>query len=188
VDVEAARETPHQKEVCMSVHSLRLMQRSLATLALIVFSVVGVASAACVGDSPEAVLKCYAEAHELRDIGALEELLASDYVWVAVSPHRAHLVERGTTLEASRGMFTDPRAESVSVTFADGYDVVDGDDPDTWRIEGVLLTLSVKMESVTEPHAIATSATYYVRKAPATKWGYEIYREVTFEGVTFTSE
>ncbi len=48
--------------------------------------------------------------------------------------------------------------------------------------------LSVKPESVTEPHAIRTSATYYVRKAPATKSGYEIYREVTFEGMTFTNE
>jgi len=65
---------------------------------------------------------------------------------------------------------------------------VDGHDPDTWLIEGLLLTLSVKMESVTEPHAITVGATYYVRKAPATKSGYEIYREVTFEGVTFTSE
>ena len=172
----------------MSVHSFRPMQRSLATLALVILSVAGAASAACVGDSPEAVLKCYAEAHELRDIGVLEELLASDYVWVAVSPNRAHLTERGETLDASRGMFTDPRVESVSLTFADGYDVVDGHDPDTWLIEGLLLTLSVKMESVTEPDAITVGATYYVRKAPATKSGYEIYREVTFEGVTFTSE
>jgi hypothetical protein len=164
------------------------MQRSLATLALVVFSVVGVASAACVGDSPEAVLKCYAEAHELRDIGALEELLASDYVWVAVSPHRAQLIERGKTLEASRGMFTDPRLESVSLGFTDGYDVVDGHDAETWRIEGVVATLSAKLESMTEPHVVAASATYYVRKAPATKSGYEIYREVTFEGVTFTNE
>ena len=172
----------------MSVHSLRPMQRSLATLALVVLSVAGVASAACVGDSPEAVLKCYAEAHELRDIGVLDELLASDYAWVAVTPHRAKVIERGTTLEASRGMFTDPRVESVSLTFADGYDVVDGQDPDTWRIQGLLVTLSVKIESMTEPHAVTASATYYVRKAAATKSGYEIYREVTFEGVTFTDE
>jgi len=41
---------------------------------------------------------------------------------------------------------------------------------------------------MTEPRAITTSASYYVRKAPATKSGYEIYREVTFEGVTFTNE
>ncbi len=66
--------------------------------------------------------------------------------------------------------------------------MVDGHDPDTWRIEGVLLTLSVKRESMTEPHAITASVTYYVRKAAATKSGYEIYREVTFEGVTFTNE
>ncbi len=172
----------------MSVRPFRPIQRSLAALALVVLSVAGVASAACVGDSPEAVLKCYAEAHELRDIGALEELLASDYAWVAVTPHRAKVIERGTTLEASRGMFTDPGVESVRLTFADGYDVVDGHDPDTWRIEGVLMTLSAKLESMTEPHVVTSSATYYVRKAPATKSGYEIYREVTFEGVTFTSD
>lgn len=172
----------------MFVHFLRPMQRSLATLALVVLSVAGVASAARVGDSPEAVLKCYAEAHELRDVGVLEELLASDYVWVAVTPHRANLIERDKTLEAARGMFTVPRAEAIGLTFADGYVVVDGQDPDTWRIEGIRATLSVKLESVTEPHAITTSATYYVRKAPATKSGYEIYREVTFEGMTFTNE
>jgi len=188
VDVEAARERSRQKEVCMSVHSLRPIQRSLAALALVVLSVAGVASAACVGDSPEAVLKCYAEAHELRDIGALEELLASDYAWVVVTPHRAQVIERSTTLKASRGMFADPRLESVSLTFADGYDVVDGEDPDTWRIEGLLVTLSAKMESMTEPHAVTVGATYYVRKAPAAKSSYEIYREVTFEGVTFTNE
>ena len=85
-------------------------------------------------------------------------------------------------------MFDDPLAESVSLTFADGYDVVDGQYPDTWRIEGVLATLSVKMESMKETHAVTASVTYYVRKAPAVKSGYEIYREVTFEGVTSTNE
>jgi hypothetical protein len=172
----------------MCVRPFRPIQRSLAALALVILSVAGVASAACVGDSPDAVLKCYAEAHELRDIGMLDELLASDYAWVAVTPHRAELIERGKTLEASRGMFTDPHLESVSLTFADGYDVVDGQDPDTWRIEGVLVTLSAKLESMTEPHVVTASATYYVRKALAAKSGYEIYREVTFEGVTFTDE
>ena len=186
--VEAARGRSPQKEVRMSVRPFRPIQRSLAALALVVLSVAGVASAACVGDSPEAVLKCYAEAHELRDIGVLEELLASDYAWVAVTPHRAKTIDRGTTLEASRGMFTDPRLESVSLTFADGYDVVDGQDPDTWRIEGVLATLSARIESMTEPHVVTASVTYYVRKDPATKSGYEIYREVTFEGVTFRNE
>lgn len=172
----------------MSVRPFRSIQHSTAMLALVVLSLAGVASAACVGDSPEAVLGCYAEAHELRDIGVLEELLASDYAWVAVTPHRAELIDRETTLEASRGMFADARAESVSLTFADGYDVVDGQYPDTWRIEGVLATLSVKMESMKEPHAVTASATYYVRKAPDMESGYEIYREVTFEGVTSTNE
>ena len=148
----------------------------------------GVASAACVGDSPEAVLKCYADAHELRDIGMLEELLASDYTWVSVTPHRAELIERGTTLEASRGMFSDPSLESLSLTFADGYGVVDGQDPDTWRIEGIVVTLSARLESMEEPHVVTVDATYYVRAAPATESGYEIYREVTFEGVVFEDE
>jgi hypothetical protein len=172
----------------MFVRPFRPIQRSPAALALVVLSVAGLASAACVGDSPEVVLTCYAEAYELRDIGVLEELLASDYAWVAVASHRAEVIERGKTLEAARGMFTDPRLESASLTFADGYDVVDGHDPDTWRIEGVLMTLSAKLESMTEPHVVTSSATYYVRKAPATKSGFEIYREVTFEGVTFTSD
>ena len=48
---------------------------------------------------------------------AREELLAADYTWVSVTPHRADLIERGTTLAASRGMFADPRLESVSLTF-----------------------------------------------------------------------
>jgi hypothetical protein len=172
----------------MSVRPFRPIQRSLAALALVVLSVAGVASAVCVGDSPEVVLKCYAEAYELRDIEVLEGLLASDYAWVAVTPHRAEVIDRGTTLKAARGMFTDPRLESVSLTFADGYDVVDGQDPDTWRIEGVLATLSAKLESMTEPHVVTASATYYVRRAPATESGYEVYREVTFERVTFTDE
>jgi hypothetical protein len=65
---------------------------------------------------------------------------------------------------------------------------VDGHDPDTWRIEGVPATLSAKLESMTEPHVVTASATHYVREAPATKSGYEISREATFEGVTFTDE
>lgn len=71
---------------------------------------------------------------------------------------------------------------------ADGYAVVDGQDPDTWCIKGVLVTLSAKMESMKEPYVITAAATYYVCKAPAMEAGYEIYREVTFEGVTFTDE
>ena len=172
----------------MSVGPFRSIQRSLAALALVVLSAAGVASAACVGGSPEVVLKCYAEAYELRDIEVLEELLASDYAWVAVTPHRAQVIDRGTTLKAGRGMFTDPRVESVSLTFGDGYDVVAGQDPETWRIVGLLVTLRVKMGSAAEPHAVTANTTYYVRRAPASKSDYEIYREVTFEGVTFASE
>ena len=177
-----------QKEVCMSARSFGPSKRSLTAFALVALLLPGVVSAACVGDSPEAVLTCYAKAHGLRDISVLEELLASDYTWVSVTPHRAELIERGTTLAASLGMFTDPRVESVSLTFGDGYDVVAGQDPETWRIVGLLVTLRVKMGSAAEPHAVTANTTYYVRRAPASKSDYEIYREVTFEGVTFASE
>ncbi len=178
----------HEEEVCMSARQLRLTRFAVVASAVVVLLLTGVAPAACVGDSPEAVLRCYSEAHELRDFSVLEDLLALEYGWIDVVPPQAQLFDRETTLKAARNMLADERLESVSLVFAEGYKVVGGTDPGTWRIEDVRVTLSVKMDSADEPFVTTTCATYYVREASGNGSDYEIYREVTFEGVGCTDE
>jgi hypothetical protein len=157
---------------------------AIAVAALV--SLTGVAGASCPGSSPEAVLECYSRAYEQMDSGVLEDLLGDDYQWVVVTPHRATLIGRGETVSMAVGMFENKDVVSAALTFEDGYSLVDGDESGTWRIEGVVSTLSVMTEGVEEAHEISADMTYYVRGSQED--GYEIYREVSFEGVSFASE
>lgn len=159
------------------------VSRAVAVLTLAVLAAVApMASGACSGDGPECVLACYSGAHANRDIGALESLLAHDYMWVVVAQPRAELFNRETTLTATREMFADADVEQLGLEFEDGYLVAEGDEAGTWRLENIRVTLSIKHESVDEPHVATVCSTLYVRKVGPGGEGYEIYKEVTFEG------
>jgi ketosteroid isomerase-like protein len=151
----------------------------LSTAVCLVVVVPLTARAACAGDEPEAVLACYTAAYETRDADAIEALLAPDYVWIAVTQPRAKCLGRDETVEATRNMLNDSSMTDMSLTYGDGYRVVQGDDPDTWRIENLVTKLAVQPGADAEPYEAAACTTLYVRRVEG---GYEIYREVTFEG------
>jgi hypothetical protein len=159
----------------------RWMCPALVSVSLL--SLAGLASAACTGGGPESVLSCYSAAHSEREIEALESLLAPDYVWVAVAPPRAELFDRESSVSASRNMFADSAVESVSLRFGDGHHLAEGHEANTWRIEDLASTLSIKHSSSEEPHVSSACVTLYVRAIPGSEPRYEIYREDTFEGI-----
>ncbi len=139
--------------------------------------------AACSGTGPGVVLACFTESHTNRDIEALESLLAPDYAWVVVVPPEADLFDREASMRASRNMFEAPEVEWVSLEFAGGYRVVEGGETGTWRIEDLQATLTIKHTSAEEPRIASMCATLYVRETKGEDSGYEVYREVFFEGL-----
>ena len=142
----------------------------------------GAVSGACVGTGPEAVLDCFSQAYSDRDLDALEQVLAPDYIWIAVAPPRVDVFTRDDSVTSSVRMFGNPEIDSVALEFNDGYDVVAGDIPKTWRIENLVATLTVKHAGAASPSEAPLCATLYVRQVDGEKPGYEVYREVFFEG------
>ena len=140
------------------------------------------ASGACPGDGPEVVLDCFSRAYTERDLAVLEEVLAPDYIWVAVAPPQVDVFKRADSVASSVKMFRDQEIESVSLEFRDGYHVEPGTEPKTWRIENLLATLIVKRASVAKPSVAPLCVTLYVRETTGGAPGYEVYREVFFEG------
>ena len=112
----------------------------------------------------------------------LENVLGPDYIWVAVSPPEVDVFSREESLAASLQMFADPDVESVSLDFHEDYRVEKGAEPKTWRIEDLLATLTVKRVSVRKPSVAPLCVTLYVRQCGGDDPGYEVYREVFFEG------
>lgn len=143
---------------------------------------VGVASAACHGDAPDAVLDCFSAAYSIRDSVMLEEVLAPDYMWVVVAPPRVDVFKREDSVTSSLKMFRNPEVESASLEFHDGYRVVEGDDAGTWRIEELRGVLTVKRASADEPAISPLCVTLYVRAIAGEDPGYQVYREVFFTG------
>ena len=80
-------------------------------------------------------------------------------------------------------MFAAEEVEWVTLEFADGYRVVEGRDEGTWRIEDLKATLTVKHTSAEEPRVASMCATLYVRAVDGENPGYQVYREVFFEGL-----
>jgi len=162
------------------------MQRTLWAVAALTFialaGLAGLASAACQGDAPDAVLACFSAAYSNRDLDTLEGVLAPDYMWVTVAPPRVEVFKREDSVSASVEMFHNPDVESVSLEFSDGYRVVQGEDPGTWRIEELRGTLAVKRASVDESAISPLCVTLYVREVAGDDPGYQVYREVFFEG------
>jgi hypothetical protein len=142
----------------------------------------GVASAACPGDAPDVVLACFSAAYSNRDVATLEEVLAPDYMWLTVAPPRVEVFRREDSVSGSAEMFRNPEVESVSLEFHDGYRVVQGEEPGTWRIEELRGVLSVKRASVNESAISPLCVTLYVREIAGDAPGYQVYREVFFEG------
>jgi len=157
--------------------------RSYAGLAIAALVVVGgMAYGACPGDGPEIVLDCFSRAYTERDLAVLEEVLAPDYIWVAVAPPQVDVFRRADSVASSVKMFRDQEIESVSLEFRDGYHIEPGTEPKTWRIEDLLATLIVKRASVAKPSVAPLCVTLYVRETNGEAPGYEVYREVFFEG------
>ena len=156
-----------------------------AVAGLVILALVGVAavaSAACQGDAPDAVLACFSAAYSNRDIATLEAVLAPDYMWVVVAPPRVEVSKREDSVSASVEMFRNPEVESVSLEFHEGYRVVQGEDPGTWRIEQLRGVLTVKRASVDESAISPLCVTLYVREVAGDAPGYQVYREVFFQG------
>ena len=147
-----------------------------------VVGLAGVAGGACPGDGPEVVLDCFSLAYSDRSLDVLESVLAPDYIWVAVSPPQVEIFEREVSVASSVKMFGDPGLEEVSLEFREGYTVVKGDEPDTWRLEDLLATLTVRLSGTARPSIAPLCVTLYVRKTAGESPGYEVYREVFFEG------
>lgn len=152
---------------------------ALALVSASAFLVIAVAGATCMGESPAAVLDCYSRAYAERDIADLEELYAEDYVWVAVVPPGAELLDRAKTLEAARNMFSHPEVRSVRLTLGGAFEVVPDEAGGTWRIEGIEASLSTLFGEASSPEVARTCVTLYVRER-AEGTGFEIYREVTY--------
>ena len=156
-----------------------------AASALLMAALVGATSASCIASSPDGVLQCYSDAHANRDIESLEDLLAEDYLQVFVVRPRAHVVNRDSRLQSLRSLFARPGLKSAILTFADGYRVVAGDEPDTWCIENLTpdrRTHEIQGMTQMSFHEVPSCVTLYVRLAPPPEGGYVIYREVSFYG------
>ena len=159
------------------------VHRSYAGVALAALvAAAGVAFGACSGDGPEVVIDCFSRAYSERDLAVLEEVLAPDYIWVTVAPPQVDVFTREDSVASSVKMFRDPDIESVSLEFRDGYHVEPGTEPKTWRIEDLLATLMVKQVSAVKPSVASLCVTLYVRETTGEAPGYEVYREVFFEG------
>jgi hypothetical protein len=158
------------------------LSTAAAFTVLVLVGPAGVSSAACPGDAPDAVLACFSAAYSNRDVAALEEVLAPDYMWLTVTPPRVEVFRREDSVSGSLEMFRNPEVESVSLEFHDGYRVVQGEDPGTWRIEELRGTLTVKRASVDESAISPLCVTLYVRETAGDAPGYQVYREVFFEG------
>jgi hypothetical protein len=140
------------------------------------------ASGSCWGEAPEAVLDCFSSAYSERDAAMLESVLAPDYMWVRVAAPEVDVFNRQMSVESSLRMFGDPDVEFVSLEFEEGFRVVPGKDPETWRIEQLKATLTVKSAYMAEPRVAPLCVTLYVRGTDGPSRGYEVYREVFFEG------
>ena len=141
----------------------------------------GVPSAMCCdGESPESVLECYSAAYAERDIAAIEALYAKDYMWVDVVPLRAHVLDRATAVESAKNMFEHPSTPSISLTLDGPFEVVPEDAGETWRIEGVEMSLAIAFPGSAEADTAQGCATFYVRQVDGEPGAFEVYREVTF--------
>jgi hypothetical protein len=157
------------------------LSRATALTVVALMAPLAVASASCWGEAPEAVLGCFSSAYSDRDAATLEGVLAPDYVWVRVAPPEVDVFSRETSVTASLKMFRDPEVELVSLEFEEGFRVVPGEEPNTWRIEELRATLTVQLASVAEPRVAALCVTLYVRQTGVETPGYQVYREVFFE-------
>ena len=160
----------------------RVLRAEVGFALAVLVILAGPAFSACPGDGPEVVLDCFSRAYSDRDVAVLEEVLAPDYIWVTVSPPQVDVFKREDSVESSVAMFGNQEIESVSLEFRDGYHIEAGAEPKTWRIEGLLATLTVKQAAAARPSVAPLCVTLYVREVGGEAPGYEVYREVFFEG------
>jgi hypothetical protein len=160
-----------------------LTQALRCAAALATFLVLtGTAMGACPGDGPEIVLDCFSRAYSERSAEILEQVLAHDYTWVTVAPPEVDLFEREDSVASSVAMFGNPEIASVSLEFGDGYSLTKGAESGTWRLEDLQATLTVLQQGADEPSVALLCVTLYMRETGGESPGYEVYREVFFEG------
>lgn len=93
----------------------------------------------CRPATPDEVLKCLVIAHAEQDLDAYASLLAPDYVLRSGENEAS----REQDLAMTAKLFEN--ASSLAVSYDDGYRVVPGDAPNTWRI----VDLNVRVQMVT---------------------------------------
>jgi len=140
------------------------------------------AMGACPGDGPEVVLDFFSRAYSERSEELLDMVMAPDYTWVTVAPPEVDIFPREESFDSSVRMFGNESVEWVSLEFREGFDVVEGVEPGTWRIENLLATLKVKSVGAKQPSVAPLCVTFYVRKLEGEGGGFEVFREVFFEG------
>jgi hypothetical protein len=134
-------------------------------------------SAYCAADGPESVLQCLAEAYADRDVDALRALLADDFVLVLGEESNSWGVD--TEMAMHQKMFDSPIVQALRLTFADGYRVAPGDEPQTWVISGITMMFALDGTVNGEPkhyEVTESNAEFRVRCVPEPAAHCVIYR------------
>jgi hypothetical protein len=100
------------------------------TLAVLVLAPSALADAFCATEEPESVLPCMVRAYKARDIGMLDELYSSDYVFqFRDNPTPWGWEEDRLGIER---FFADPNVKDVTVNIIREPRIIPGATPGTW--------------------------------------------------------
>jgi len=99
---------------------------------------------------------------------------------VDVVPPGAHVWDRATAIESAQKMFEHPSEPSASLVLGGSFKIVPEEVGETWRIEGIEMSLVIVFPGASEPDTAQSCAPLYVRQVDDNPSAFQIYREVTF--------
>lgn len=140
------------------------------------------AGAFCARESPESVLSCLVDVYETRDIDAYAELFTEDFVFQFGSdPEISWGLDQ--ELEAHRKLFSHPDIIDIKLELH-GHDLRDGDEPDTWILTNVSMTLTVMQThpesgEPMELHSVESDTIFYVKRVTNPEVHYVIYKWIS---------
>ncbi|MCK4305078.1 MAG: nuclear transport factor 2 family protein, partial [Candidatus Eisenbacteria sp.] len=139
------------------------------------------AGAACTTEVPGSVLRCYHEAYQDRDLEALRELLAPDFISVNLTDPQIAALDREETLALTEQLFSSSSLVDLSLRFGADYVLRPGSESGTWEIRGVVMILDIGGHFPGHPGVSAThvvhNGTLYVRLEAEPEPHCVIYRE-----------
>lgn len=126
---------------------MRIRLSYLVLVGLIAISVSGCAASVryCTGNSPADVLEFYSNAIINRDMDALRGLYADNFVYVLGGTDDATTWGRGWEIDATTKLFAAVEAETPLMVFSGDYSVAPGEEPDTWVLDNVRMSMSVSI-------------------------------------------